>query len=103
MLGQTLQLPVAFIRKVPKEYGTCRLAEGPELRGKRILLVEDVVTSGGAILDAASALRPDGVALAHVMCVIERAGSGRDALAKQDLHLTSLFRQADIEAVPAGA
>src|SRR3954471_17441229 len=40
-------LPVVFVRKQAKDYGTCRLAEGVEISGKRLLIVEDVVTSGG--------------------------------------------------------
>ena len=42
------KLPAAFIRKAPKEYGPCKYAEGPDLPGKSLLLVEDVVSSGPA-------------------------------------------------------
>ena len=98
MIGQVLNLPVAFVRKTPKEYGTCKFAEGPDLRNRSIVLVEDVVTSGGAILDAASALRAEGVSVEEASCVIERAGPGRDALSNAGLRLTSLFRQEEISA-----
>ena len=46
-----------FVRKKAKEYGTCKLAEGGEVAGQRLLIIEDVVTSGGAILDAVRELR----------------------------------------------
>ncbi|MDR3086031.1 MAG: hypothetical protein LBU47_06945 [Christensenellaceae bacterium] len=51
------RLPAAFIRKKTKEYGTRKLAEGPELAGKRLLIIEDVITTGGAVLDGAKAFR----------------------------------------------
>jgi orotate phosphoribosyltransferase len=61
MLSQVTGLPAAFIRKQPKEYGTCRYAEGASLVGKQFILVEDVVSSGGAILDAVGKLQADGL------------------------------------------
>ena len=60
LLSQLTGLPVLFVRKKAKEYGTCKIAEGGQVRGRRLLVVEDVVTSGGAILDAAQALREEG-------------------------------------------
>ena len=53
MISQVTGLPAVFVRKEAKTYGTCRLAEGGEVEGQRLCIIEDVVTSGGAILDAA--------------------------------------------------
>ena len=53
MMSQVSGLPARFVRKEAKTYGTCRLAEGGELDGQRLCIIEDVVTSGGAVLDAA--------------------------------------------------
>ena len=50
-------LPALFVRKQAKEYGTCKLAEGPDVAGRRVTLVEDVITTGGAVRDATRALR----------------------------------------------
>jgi orotate phosphoribosyltransferase len=47
MLSQITGLPTLFVRKKAKDYGTCKFAEGSDIRGKKLLLVEDVVTSGG--------------------------------------------------------
>lgn len=47
MLGQSTGMPVVFVRKKAKDYGTCQLAEGGEVKGRKLLIVEDVVTSGG--------------------------------------------------------
>ena len=45
-------LPALFVRKQAKEYGTCKLAEGPDVAGRRVTLIEDVITTGGAVRDA---------------------------------------------------
>ncbi len=99
MLSQVTGLPTLFIRKTAKEYGTCRYAEGGEVQGKHLLIVEDVVTSGGAILDAVRALREDGAIIDDVICVIDRQSGGRDNLAKENLSLTSLFTLDQLEQV----
>ena len=57
IMSQVTGLPALFVRKEAKTYGTCRLAEGGEIEGQRLCIVEDVVTSGGAVLDAAGELR----------------------------------------------
>ena len=57
MLAQLSGLPTCFVRKQAKEYGTCKLAEGPDVAGKNLLIVEDVVTSGGQIILSAQDLR----------------------------------------------
>ena len=43
-------IPAVFVRKKAKDYGTCKLAEGPDISGKRVLIVEDVITSGGQVI-----------------------------------------------------
>ena len=96
VLSQLTGLPTAFIRKEAKAYGTCRYAEGAEL-GAGVLLVEDVVSSGGAIIDALAKLRADGIHPIGAVCVIDR-GSGREALARHDLELRGLLTSADLDA-----
>src|SRR5271156_5743695 len=97
MLSQFTGLPVLFVRKKAKEYGTCKIAEGGQVRGRKLLMVEDVVTSGGAILDAAKALREEGAELSAVVCVIDRESGGAANLAKSDLILTSLFTMSELK------
>ena len=53
-------LPALFVRKKAKDYGTCKLAEGPDVAGRRVTLIEDVITTGGAVRDATRALREAG-------------------------------------------
>jgi len=97
MLSQITGLPTLFIRKQAKEYGTCRFAEGGEVKGRNLLIVEDVVTSGGAILDSVRALRSDGAVISQVVCVIDRQSGGLENLAKEGLALTSLFTMAELK------
>ena len=97
-LSQVTGLPCAFIRKEPKSHGTCKYAEGPSLVGRNVVLVEDVVSSGGAILDALAMLRSDGVNPSVTLCVIDRQTGGKEALLAQDIELRAAFTMSEIEA-----
>jgi orotate phosphoribosyltransferase len=97
MLSQVTGLPAAYIRKQRKEYGTRRYAEGANLGGARFVLVEDVVSSGGAILDAMAMLKADALIPDAALCVIDRGTGGREALAKVGLPLHALYTMAQIE------
>jgi orotate phosphoribosyltransferase len=97
MLSQLTGLPVLFVRKKAKEYGTCKIAEGGHVRGRKLLIVEDVVTSGGAILDAAKALREEGAELGKVICVIDRESGGPANLAQARLELKALFTMSELK------
>jgi orotate phosphoribosyltransferase len=95
-LSQVTRLPARFVRKEAKTYGTCQLAEGGALEGLRLLVVEDVVTSGGAVLDAARELRARGAVLDRVACVIDRESGGRENLAEAGLTLDPLFTMSEL-------
>jgi orotate phosphoribosyltransferase len=97
MLSQVMGLPAAFIRKQPKEHGTCRYAEGTSLIGKRFVLVEDVVSSGGAIIDALTKLRADGCIPTAAVCVIDRESGGTEALARAGIPLKALLTFSEVE------
>lgn len=97
MLSQVTGLPCAFLRKRAKEYGTRKYAEGPDLVGRRLLLVEDVVSSGGAILDQVRVLRSDGSAVDQAVCVIDRRAGGQNALSDAGIALSALFTLSEIE------
>jgi orotate phosphoribosyltransferase len=102
MLSQITGLPVVFVRKEAKTYGTCKIAEGIEIDGLRLCIVEDVVTSGGAILDAAVELRARGAKLGPVTCVIDRESGGRERLTAAELELRALYTMSELKAA-AGA
>lgn len=90
-------LPALFVRKRAKDYGTCRLAEGGEVAGRRLLVVEDVVTSGGQVIASCDELRALGGIVAHALCVIDREAGGREALEARGIGLLSLFTRSDLD------
>lgn len=89
-------LPFLIVRKAQKEYGTERLLEGAYSEGEEVCLVEDVVTTGGAAVDAVKALRAAGLECRTAVCVVDREEGGADALAREAVRLFALFRSADI-------
>ena len=74
MVSSLTGLPALFVRKQAKTYGTCRLAEGADVAGRTVTLIEDVITTGGAVRDATTALRVQRARINFVVCVIDRSG-----------------------------
>jgi orotate phosphoribosyltransferase len=89
-------LRCAFVRKRAKEYGTCRLAEGAEVAARRVLVVEDVVTSGGQLVSSCEELRRLGAQISHAVCVVDRGGGGYNRLRDAGIRLHALFSAADL-------
>jgi orotate phosphoribosyltransferase len=100
--SQVSGLPALFVRKEAKTYGTCQLAEGGELAGQRLAVFEDVVTSGGQVIESCGQLRALGAQIAVVLCVIDRQAGGPERMAAEGLSLRSLFTMAQLNAA-AGA
>jgi orotate phosphoribosyltransferase len=91
VLSQVTGLPAGFVRKQAKPDGTRRLTEGLEAAGRRLVVVEDVVTSGGAVVDSCRALRAEGAEVAVAVCVIDREAGGAANLAAAGVELRPLF------------
>ena len=89
--SQRTGMPVVFVRKEAKEYGTCKQVEGADPSGRRVLVVEDVVTSGGAILDALPPLRAAGAEVVAAICAIDREAGAGEALASAGVALHAVF------------
>jgi orotate phosphoribosyltransferase len=85
-------LPFLIVRKAAKEYGTSKQIEGPYEEGEAVCLVEDVVTSGGALLESIETLRAAGLVVHTAVCVVDREEGGADALARHAVRLRPLFR-----------
>lgn len=98
VLSQLSGLPTLFVRKAAKEYGTCKLAEGGSIQ-RKLVIIEDVVTSGGQVIESARALRNEGAIILGVLCVIDREAGGVENLAKENLNLTSLFTMSQLLAL----
>lgn len=90
-------LPARFVRKEAKTYGTCLLAEGGTIEGQRLLVVEDVISTGGQVLVSTADLRERGAKVDSVLCVIDRRPEGSDVFEAEGLELRSLFRMSDLQ------
>ena len=98
MVSSRTRLPALFVRKKAKEYGTCKLAEGPDVVGRRVTLIEDVITTGGAVRDATRALREAGAIVDTVVCAIDRSPEGANPLADVELEVRAVLTKADLDA-----
>ena len=90
--------PIVFVRKQAKEYGTCQFVEGADIYGKKLVIVEDVVTSGGQIVISTNDLRNAGAIIDTAICVIDREAGGVELLDKSKLKLHSLFTMSELKA-----
>jgi orotate phosphoribosyltransferase len=89
-------LPFLIVRKAAKDYGTSNRVEGAFEEGDQVCLVEDVVTSGGALLEAVFALRDAGLVVRTAVCVVDREEGGADALARHAVRLRPIFRASEV-------
>jgi len=97
MLSQLGGLPAACICDEANDGGRARCAEGAQFSGRRVALVQDLVSSGGTILNAVSKLRSKNVSLDVALCVIDRESGAKETLAGAGIDLKSLFTFAQIE------
>lgn len=98
MLSQVTGIPALFVRKEAKTYGTCQLAEGADVTGRRLTVVEDVVTSGGQVVISCGDLRERGGIVQHALCVIDRESGGPAALTDVGVELRALFTMTELTA-----
>lgn len=99
MISQLSGHPTRFVRKQAKTYGTCKLAEGPDVAGRRVTLIEDVITTGGAVRDATRALREAGAVVETVVCAIDRSPGDDNPLADVGLEIRAVLTKADLDGV----
>ena len=89
-------LPFLIVRKTAKDYGTANRLEGVHAEGECVCLIEDVVTSGGAAIEAVQALREAGLRVSNAICVVDREEGGVDELARHAVRLRPLFRASEL-------
>jgi orotate phosphoribosyltransferase len=94
--------PCLFVRKVAKAYGTSQLVEGGWTAGERVVVVEDVLTSGGQVAMSVEQMRALGLVAAHVVCVIDREEGARERLAEIGCQVAPVFTMTEL-AAHAGA
>ena len=90
-------IPTVFVRKKAKEYGTRKLAESTDFAGKKVCVIEDVVTTGGQIITSVNELRSLGAEIEYVMGVIVRDPKAFENLEKADLKLIPLFTMEELK------
>ncbi|HKU55411.1 MAG TPA: orotate phosphoribosyltransferase [Gaiellaceae bacterium] len=89
-------LPFVIVRDEAKTYGTANRLEGAYETGEVVCLVEDIVTSGGALVESVAAVREAGLVVRSAVCVVDREEGGADALARLAVRLRPLFRVKDL-------
>ena len=100
-------LPQVLVRKEAKTYGTAKLAEGPDVAGTHLLVVEDVVTTGGQVVKSVEDLRRRGAVVTKVLCAIDRRppvaapSPAASQLEEAGLELLPLFRAAELTGATA--
>jgi orotate phosphoribosyltransferase len=97
VLSQITGLPALFVRKEAKSYGTCRLAEGADPQGRTVTLIEDVITTGGAVRAAAHALRSGGAVVDTVLCAIDRSATRGASLSEDGLVVKSVLTKSMLD------
>ncbi|MBL1213189.1 MAG: orotate phosphoribosyltransferase [Ignavibacteriae bacterium] len=92
-------IPSVLVRKKAKEYGTRKLAEGTDFDGKKVCVIEDVVTTGGQIVTSVNELRERGAVIDNVICVILRDPKAYENLGNAGLKLTPLFTMEELKEI----
>lgn len=98
-LAQGRLVPAFIVRKTPKAHGTEAYIEGRAnlADGAPVILLEDVITSGGSTLQAAERVRAEGLDPFGVVCIVDRGGGGAQRLAAAGLPVRALYTRADFE------
>lgn len=90
-------LPVCFVRKEPKSYGTCQFAEGLDIVNKKLCVIEDVITTGGQALISSRDLINAGAHISTILCVIYRGELSLKAFkAQHQLEVCPLFERHEL-------
>jgi len=95
-LSLETNLPFVISRRESKEYSTSKTIEGELLPGERIVVVEDVITTGAQAIKAAERLRAAGAEVVCILGVIDREEGGRDAIEAAGFAFTPLFTRTSL-------
>jgi orotate phosphoribosyltransferase len=95
-----LPLKGFMVRKEAKGHGTQKFVDGPVESGQRVVIVEDVVTTGGSSLQAIERVEAIGLKVERVIAIIDRMEGGKEAFAERGYPLTTLFTIRDFGIEP---
>lgn len=96
-LSLTTGIKAGFCRKKPKEYGTCLQVEGGLEAGEKVVIIEDVITSGGAAVDAINVLRGLDIEILRLICVIDRQSGGAQKFVELGVDFKPLFTWSELD------
>jgi len=88
--------PFVIVRKATKDHGTSKLIEGPDVSGRRVLLVEDIGTTAGAALAAAKTLADAGATITRIAFAIDRLQGARENVTAAGFDFDALLTKADM-------
>ena len=88
-------VPALYVRKAAKDHGTAQLIEGPLTPGMRVVMVEDVVTTGGSTLQAVDTLKGAGVQVVGAVVLVDRLEGGIEHLRRAGLEVVALYTRRD--------
>jgi orotate phosphoribosyltransferase len=94
--GMAANKPFVFIRNQKKDYGTAKQIEGVLEPGDHVMIVEDVLTTGGQVLEAVKSLQDAGAKIERVVAVIDRLEGARENIEKAGIVFESLFTSRDL-------
>lgn len=89
-------IPLFIVRKETKQHGTKQTVEGAEIEGKKVVLVEDVVTTGGSVFKAVEIVKELGCEILDIIVIVDREQGGQEAFAKAGLSYSPLFKISDL-------
>ncbi len=101
-LAVSLEKPMVYVRKGEKGHGTRRLVEGEVPRGSRVLLVDDLATSGGSLAESVGTLRNYGLVVTDALVLVDRLEGASSRLAGLGVKLTSFASIDDVAPSPKG-
>jgi orotate phosphoribosyltransferase len=91
------------VRKQPKDHGTGKRIEGNFAPGRRVVVIEDVITSGGSALQACDAVEAEGGKVLGVLALLDRESGGKEAIEARGYRVLTLFRISDLLSDPEAA
>jgi orotate phosphoribosyltransferase len=98
-LSYEIGKPFVYVRKEAKEHGTSKMIEGYLSPGAKVLMIDDVVTTGKSIIDAVEAVRSNGGVVEHALVLIDRLEGAKDALKAYNVKLLSVVKISEIVSI----
>jgi orotate phosphoribosyltransferase len=95
-LSLETNIPYVIIRKEKREHGTGKQIEGGEVKGKRVLVIEDVTTSGGSVIKTIQIIRENQGTVDEVLVVVDRESGAEEKLRSSDVSFIPLLSVSDI-------